>query len=81
MNLKNKIIKIDQQVIKGKLPCDSLVFCIECGNIKYKKVWYDYPMPERYKKDFSSGLCPIHFDEAMKRLEDHRKIKGAYVNE
>ena len=79
MNLKNKIIKIDKEVKEGKLECDSLVFCIKCGNVRYEGVWHDYPMPEVYKKDFSSGLCPIHFDEAMKRLEDNRKIKGAYV--
>ena len=79
MTIKHKITKANHKTTKGRLECDTLVFCYECGIVRYEGKWYDYIMPKIYRNSFSSGLCPTHFDEAMQRLNDHRKIKGAFV--
>ena len=79
MTLKHKLTVTNHKTTKGKLSCDSLVFCMVCGIVRYEGTWYDYVMPEVYRNNFSSGLCPTHYEKAMKNLEDRRKIKGAFI--
>ena len=69
MTIKYKITKANHRTTKGKLECDTLVFCCECGIVRYEGKWYDYKMPDVYKGSFSSGLCPKHFNEAMDKLK------------